>query len=267
MSSGLAYVQPDNTTVLAVDSTTKLAVGQARKSVRISSKATWNTGLFIADFWAAPHGCGTWPAYWTLGTAAGWPNAGEVDLLESVNESQNNHITLHTGPSCVWNTSPVPLRTTADLNPPRTAFTGQIAGRTCASSGADNTGCGVVVPQTNSFGTNFNKQAGGVIAHRMDSTGIAVWQFARRDVPADIKAGKPDPSTWPAPIALFSSDKCNIAQNFKAHQIILDITLCGDWAGAAYSSSGCPGTCAQAVADPNNFRYAQFKIASISVYQ
>lgn len=43
-------------------------------SIRISSKKTYNRGLFIADFKAMPHGCGTWPAYWSVGP--GWPGGG-----------------------------------------------------------------------------------------------------------------------------------------------------------------------------------------------
>jgi hypothetical protein len=218
-ASGLAYVQPDNTTVLAVDSTTVLSVGQNRKSVRISSKQTYDTGLFIGDIYSVPHGCGTWPAYWTLGTGADWPNAGEVDLLESVHNSAHNSVTLHTGPSCVWNTSPAPLRSTANVEPPLKAFTGWTAGKTCASSGANNDGCGITNPDATSFGSGFNKQAGGVIAHRMDSSGIAVWWFPRASIPADITAGKPNPASWPTPVALFSSSSCNIAKNFRAHQV------------------------------------------------
>lgn len=47
--------------------------------VRITSDKTYNSGLFIADFSAVPYGCGTWPAYWTVGP--GWPAGGEIDVL------------------------------------------------------------------------------------------------------------------------------------------------------------------------------------------
>lgn len=46
-------------------------------SVRISSKKLYNGGLFIADFWSTPHGCSTWPAWWSVGP--NWPNGGEID--------------------------------------------------------------------------------------------------------------------------------------------------------------------------------------------
>lgn len=82
-SDNLAYVQSDNTTVLAVDNTSKLSVGQNRKSVRISSKATYSSGLVIADIAAMPHGCSVWPAFWMVGSD--WPNHGEIDIIEGVN--------------------------------------------------------------------------------------------------------------------------------------------------------------------------------------
>jgi hypothetical protein len=266
-SSRLAFVQPDDTVVLAVDTSNKLVNNNLRKSVRISTKDSYNQGLFIADFFAAPHGCGTWPAYWSLGDGP-WPLHGEIDLLESIHNSQHNQVTLHTGPGCNWDQGATPLKTVSKIATQGKAFTGNVVGKTCASSDGDNTGCGVFSSDTHSFGSEFNKQAGGIIAHRMDSTGIAVWQFTREEVPQDIKDGKPNPATWPTPVAFFSSSGCDIGKHFQNHKLILDITLCGSWAGDpnAYAQSGCPGTCAEAVADPENFKFAQFKISSISVY-
>jgi len=34
--------------------------------VRISSKTTYNKGLFIFDVKHSPYGCGTWPALWLV---------------------------------------------------------------------------------------------------------------------------------------------------------------------------------------------------------
>ena len=38
--------------------------------------------------------------------------------------------------------------------------------------------------------------------------------------------------------------------------MVINITICGDWAGSAYNSGGFPGTCADAVADPSNYNSA-----------
>ena len=63
-AKNLAYVQDDGTVVMKVDNSTDLAAGASRKSVRVSSKKTYSTGLIILDAFAMPHGCGTWPAFW-----------------------------------------------------------------------------------------------------------------------------------------------------------------------------------------------------------
>jgi hypothetical protein len=263
MSQGLAYVQSDNTAVIGVDSTTWLGSGQNRNSVRISSQKTYNGGLFIADFWAMPHGCGAWPAYWMVGP--NWPAGGEIDIVEGVHNSQSNELTLHTSDGCNLDTKPSPLRTSAAVKSGE-AFTSYIASTECASSNANNAGCGFTDPNPASFGHGFNIIAGGVYAMLWDSNGIAVWHFERSAIPADIGSGNPDPTSWPTPTAFWSSNGCDMASHFYDQQIVLDITLCGDWAGAVYGDSGCPGTCADAVADPSNFKNAQFKVNYIAVY-
>ena len=80
-ASKLAYVQDDGTVVIAVDNESDVAAGGNRDSIRISSKKSWDRGLFIADIYAMPHGCSVWPAYWSLGTGADWPDAGEIDII------------------------------------------------------------------------------------------------------------------------------------------------------------------------------------------
>lgn len=255
-SKKLAYVQDDGTTVLAVDNTTRLNSGEKRNSVRISSQKKFDGGLFIADFWAMPHGCSVWPAYWTVGD--NWPNNGEIDILEGVNESRHNQITLHTKEGC-----------TASA---KARITGVQLTSKCASSGADNTGCAFKDNDQQSYGEFFNRQAGGVYAHLWDNTGIKVWFFTRKEIPADILARNPQPSTWGDPVAQFAADTCNMADHFEGHSIVINTTLCGDFAGSAYpgpeeGGRTCKGSCGDAVADPSNFNYARWMINNVAVYQ
>ena len=123
-------------------------------------------------------------------------------------------------------------------------------GTSCTSTQDSNSGCAF---SDGSFGADFNNAGGGVLAHRWDQTGILIWQFSRASIPKDITAKNPDPSQWGPPSASFPSTNCDIGSHFFQHSLVLDTTLCGDWAGSAYSGSGCPGSCAEAVADPTNF--------------
>jgi len=246
----LAIVKDDQV-VLSVDDTSILLPSDKRESVRISSKKTYNGGLFIADFAAMPVGCGIWPAYWSVGP--NWPSGGEIDVLEGVHNQDTNQYTLHTAAGCSLDKT---VKTT-----------GKVLGTTCASSGKDNSGCAFKDTDNRSYGHGFNKAGGGVYAHLWDSTGIKIWHFARKEVPRDIIDGKPDLSKWPTPAAQFAASSCDVAKHFHDHSLTIDTTLCGDWAGATYGSAGCPGTCNQRVLDPKNFQDAKWKINYIAVYQ
>lgn len=101
---------------LGVDYTTPLTVagGVGRGSVRIESKKTYNKGLFIVDIKHMPGGiCGTWPAFWSLGGGT-WPQNGEIDILEGVNQNTQNKMVLHTDTQCSVK-SPPPLLQALDL--------------------------------------------------------------------------------------------------------------------------------------------------------
>ena len=162
-------------------------------------------------------------------------------FAEGVNTYTDNQITLHTGAPCT-------------IPKTNVTMTGQVTDTQCAST--DN-GCAVAQTGGNSFGAKFNAQGGGVFAHTWDAQGIRVWFFPRGQVPADITSGSPNPAAWGKPVAFFpNNDSCNTAAGFHDHNIIIDTTLCGDWAGNAFSApgSGCSGSCSDFVADPNNFK-------------
>lgn len=226
-------------------------------SVRISTKKSYTGGLFIADIFAMPHGCSVWPAYWSVGP--NWPSAGEIDILEGVHNQPHNQYTLHTAPGCELSLT---SKTPTGQSP-----TGNIFGSTCESAANSNSGCGFIDSANNSYGHDFNLIAGAVIAHLWDSNGISVWRFERNEIPSDIQARTPNPSTWKAPVAYFSASSCDISKFIFEHKLVLDITVCGDWAGSSFGQSGCPGTCADMVADPSKYKWAKWALNSIAVYQ
>lgn len=75
---------------------------------------------------------------------------------------------------------------------------------------------------TNSFGTGFDSNNGGVYATLLDSSGIKVWFFPRSRIPADITSGRPtlSVSQWGTPQANFQfGSSCNVPQRFKNQTI------------------------------------------------
>ncbi|KAH8110781.1 glycoside hydrolase family 16 protein [Phellopilus nigrolimitatus] len=262
----LAYVQSDNTTVMKVDNTATVAAGGNRRSVRISSKNTYSTGLFIADIYAMPHGCSVWPAYWMVGSD--WPNNGEIDIIEGVNQNQFNQYTAHTSDGCTLDKTPdatTKNTTTGAIE----AFISSVLGTTCASSQSSNSGCAFKDPSPTSYGHEFNMIAGNVFATLIDDDGVKIWRWERGSIPADIDAKTPDPTSWGVPAAFWSASTCTPADHFKEMSLVFDITVCGGWAGSAFSAagSGCSGSCSDAVANTSNFDVAAWKINYVAVYQ
>jgi len=241
---------------LGVDHATKTTTG--RSSMRISSKKSFNHGLFIADIAHMPGGmCGAWPAFWLVGPD--WPNGGEVDILEGVNTQAKNQVTLHTSDGCSIS---------------NTGMTGTLNTTNCygnAPSQPTNAGCAVLSSDTKTFGSGFNAAGGGVYATERTSSGISVWFFSRNSIPADITKGSPNPPSWGTPAAHFAGG-CKIDDHFKDMQIVFDTTFCGDWAGKTWASSGCAAsmstmTCEQHVGqNPELFTEAFWLINGVKVY-
>ena len=161
-------------------------------------------------------------------------------------------MTLHTGPQCFLDRNP----TSGSSSTP--AFLGNVLHTPCASSPSDNTGCAFGDSDPTSYGKGFNDAGGGVYAHLWNKDGIKIWHFKRSSIPQDITSGNPDPSTWPTPVAFWADAGCDMASHFIDHSLVIDTTLCGDWAGDinVYGNSGCQGTCAEAVSKKSNFNGA-----------
>ncbi|THV04929.1 glycoside hydrolase family 16 protein [Dendrothele bispora CBS 962.96] len=259
-NNSLAYVQDDGIVVMKGDDTNWLAPGENRSSVRISSQALYNTGLFVLDVNRAPWGCGVWPAWWTLGNGQ-WPYNGEIDIIEGVHDNVHNQVAWHTGGGCYLTQNANFTGSITQLNGEDNLF--------CKSDDNfnDNSGCAITEWSRSSYGPDFDRQGGGVFAMKWDENGIAVWSFFRAAVPGDVYTGSPNPSNWGTPSANLSPEGCNITQYFANHSIIFDITFCGDWAGNSYATSECPGTCPERLQDPANFVNATWNINSLKVYR
>ena len=99
------YTNGLNSTVsngtLKIEARRDNSFGREYTSSRMVSKnkADWLYGRFEIRA-KLPRGRGSWPAIWMLPTDweyGGWPNSGEIDIMEHVGYDQNNvHISVHT---------------------------------------------------------------------------------------------------------------------------------------------------------------------------
>ncbi|PVG02130.1 hypothetical protein CPB86DRAFT_811635 [Serendipita vermifera] len=221
LSLNLTYAS-STSFILKADSKNVLSSsGPGRNSNRIQSKKQFgHNTVLVADIRHMPAGCGTWPALWTT-QVSNWPNNGEIDIIEGVNDVSPNTITLHT-------TSGL----TSD----------------CNWAVNSNSGCGVTVNKGNSYGPGFNRAGGGWYVLERTPQFIRAWFWSRSEgnIPADVTASGQtviNTDNWGTPMALFPNTQCDLSSKFGANNVIINLTFCGDWAGGVYANSGCPGSC------------------------
>ncbi|KAK0211736.1 glycoside hydrolase family 16 protein [Armillaria fumosa] len=266
-SNGLVEVNSDGNAIMRVETTGTVSAN--RQSIRITTESAYNKVLMILDSVHIPTGCGAWPAWWSNGP--NWPDGGEIDIVEGINDYTNNQATLHTDVGC----------TLPSINADALNITGTAVGGTnCAANETSNAGCGFRSASDVSFGAAFNGNGGGVYAMKWDDDGIQVYFWTPDSVPSDVDAGTPVPDRWGVPMANWPSSTCNSTKYFYDHSFIFDTTLCGDWAGSAWNSSGTPGqnqscatrtgysTCEAFVrASGASFDEAYWEIKSVKFYQ
>jgi len=91
-------------------------------------------------------------------------------------------------------------------------------------------GCEIDDTRTDSFGTTFNSEGGGVYALEWTSDLIRVFFLPRVSIPTDDNGplgGGPDPNMWGEPAALFGGG-CDLDSYFRRLKMIFNITFCGD---------------------------------------
>ncbi|KAF9562372.1 glycoside hydrolase family 16 protein, partial [Agrocybe pediades] len=247
-----------NTFILRTDFQSVLQPdGPGRNSVRIRSKNTYTTHVAIFEMRHMPQGCGTWPAIRET-KESDKPAGGLVDILEGVNDQAPDTVTLHTIEGC-----------TMPVNRSQTGITRQLDCNVAVNS---NAGCGVSLTEPANYGPDFNANGGGWYAIERAADHISIWFWPRSDrhVPHQVKSGGVlvNPKEWGTPSAFFPNTSCDMTKFFEEHNIIINLTLCGDWAGSAYSSTDCPSTCIDHVNnDPAAFKDAYFDFAAVRVYE
>jgi len=259
------YVRVSNNVAIISPDTKNSAGGRGRDAIRLHSKARITSGtIVIADISHMPTGCGTWPAFWMCGD--NWPHGGEIDIIEGVNNQGVNQMTLHTDAGCAMDPNQA------------SQFTGHWAGNIAGkpSSNCDvnapgqyaNAGCGIIGTQ-DSYGAGFNKNGGGVYATLWTDSEISVYFFPRNKIPGDIQSQNPNPAGWGKPMAKFQIGGNCPSSHFKAQQLIINLTFCGDWGGSVFGQM-CPGkgSCSDYVRwNPGAFNEAFWAINSVKIYR
>jgi hypothetical protein len=249
-------VKIENGKVFMYADSYKIASGRGRDAIRIVSKKTWYSGLFVLSLDHMPSGCGTWPAWWMVGP--NWPFNGEIDILEGVNLQTSVATTLHTGEGCI-------------MNADHSTYSGSPVTPDCfiySPTQAGNQGCGILAEQ-GSYGEPLNKRGGGVFVTELQPTGIRSWFFAHNNTPADLIQNMPNPDRWVKPYGNFPFGSSCAASHFQNLSMVFDLTFCGEWAGNVWGqtcSSKGPD-CVQYVRNnPSAFAEAYWSINYLKVF-
>ncbi|KAJ7726766.1 glycoside hydrolase family 16 protein, partial [Mycena metata] len=263
-AESLAYVNAAGNAIIKVDnSSTVLSDGiQYRKSVRLTSQAHFEVGsLFVIDALHMPYGCSVWPSIWLNGILEEgqvWPAAGEIDLIEAINLFDHNQMALHSYTGCV--------------QPANVTQIGKALIHNCNDT--SSSGCTVAESKPNSYGPGFNAANGGAFGLQFDVAGIFMWFWpVRLEIPASIthatSTSTMNISDWGIPSAAYPAAGCNITEFFPAQELVVDITLCGLWAGfPSIYAQDCPGTCfaSNIAGNGSNYASAYFEIPAIRTY-
>ncbi|EJD00485.1 uncharacterized protein FOMMEDRAFT_159189 [Fomitiporia mediterranea MF3/22] len=254
----LTFLNAAGNFVIKVDNTTDARGNSSygRNSVKMNSTYTISSGnLVLFDAFHIPYGCSVWPSFWTRG--ASWPDDGEIDIVEAVNMVTENSISLHTLNGCKH----------PDASASGGIETGNLISTDCFNQTNFNQGCIVDVPGP-SYGAAFAQSGGGIYALNWNSSGIFIWFFQRGSIPSDLPTDSPNPDGWGLPTAAYPVSNCDFNTFIKPQKLILEIDICGDFAGLpnVYSQT-CSGLCTDLVQIPSNYDNAYFEIGSIKVFQ
>jgi hypothetical protein len=226
-SNSMAGIK-NNVTYLGVD--TVAHSGSTRNSIRLSSKTLYNAGtMFVIDILHMPTGCGTWPSIWTVARDGDWPEKGELDIVEGVNNFLTNSMSAHTKSGFELGESGFSaefMLYDSDKN-------------YCDACATDDQGCGLMDPDQTTFGSVFNDHHGGVFVMVWTDAEVSMYMFNRTALPSDLAGGAPAPSTdtWGEPRALFKGvSGQNTTDFFQDHVLVINTNLCGSWPEGVWSS-------------------------------
>jgi hypothetical protein len=214
-------------------------------------------------------------AFWTT-DEKNWPNHGEIDIVEPINNQNIVKTALHTNEHCDmyshvprWNwtgswdvATGIPDTYTGKLN-----FDNTLQADNCDVMTPHqwaNQGCVAISDKNNTLGSGMNDNGGGIYVLEWDPIGgyIKSWVFPRNsnddddhdDIPINLQQSLLnnnnnnttttiiDPSSWSTlPYAYFAigeNSGCS-ANHFQNHRIVINLAFCGTVAGNRFATD-CP---------------------------
>ncbi|KAK0192326.1 glycoside hydrolase family 16 protein [Armillaria mellea] len=231
-AQGLTYVNSAGNAIMKVDNMHNVVNGQKRNSVRITSQDIYDVG----SLWIIDlKHIPFGCSVWPAFWTKGYQDNWPVGGEIDIIEAIN-----------LMPNNQMALHTTSGCSHVPEAQQYQ-SGATTQTDCSLSSGCTVLELKENSLYTGLAEAGGGVWATQFDVSGI--WFWSRPNVPASISA-----------------------TTSSTGNLVLDITLCGQWAGLSnlyFPSCGSgTGTCyADSVVGPgSNFNDAYFEISYIRAY-
>jgi hypothetical protein len=202
-----------------------------RQSVMLHSNMAWSPSegfVVVMKYNHVPWGAGIWPAFWLMNSDVLWPHGGEFDIMEYANDEPGK-ITFHTNKNCM-------------LDGAKLAHC--MSGKPIGGSGPHNCNTnyfqgllGCRPQQVQRTGEWYSKNP-GVLAAAWDESGVTVYHIPNDKIPDDLANEAPKPETWSDFVLAhlpFNKETCQDVA--KPQEIVLNIALCGDWAGNAWFRS------------------------------
>lgn len=254
-----------------------LGLPYKRKSVNIHTNKAWNPGQsFVAlmHYKHLPHGCSVWPGFWAMNSDMVWPQGGELDILEYAN-GEGSKVSFHTNRRCFLQNHKIHQLIHGGNAP------GPNNCETDYFNAHPKLGCR---PSQHSHTGAWYSGNPGIMGVEWTPTHVKVFHIPEHQIPADIHAEEPKPDTWDRFIIAYLPFDASCANIAQPQELILNIQLCGDWAGNAFAktcsharSGGCNNDifnppidcCTQFVISPqgeNTLRNAYFDVKSIKVF-
>lgn len=205
----------------------KRGLPMKRKTAKIKTMRSWRYFLAAVRFTHVPVGCGLWPAFWTNGIGYRWPEGGELDVLEYVNDAPSR-TALHTGARNQCQLDAKLLNTPGcpqfpDVNKMSYDCTTAYPKKLGCSSNSE--------PLQNP--AELNVQPVTFVIEWTEMF-VKVFKIPDHAMPADLLHESPRPREWDQWVISYypfgRSPGCpNAADLLAPQQLILNIGLCGDW--------------------------------------